>query len=157
MPLQYLVARSRVGETRRMLWHHLMALALLPSPRLPTCGPVATAEQVNNCCFRSFPQFSSRISIVMMRGGRGGSRSGRGGGRGGGRARSRGGGGRGRPTSSPTPKPGVGDKVSVVEKANYGTDLRTIGVVSRVLTRAAQHPALQAGHFGRPEGEWWQA
>ena len=136
-----------------MLWHHLMALALLPSPRLPTCGPVATAEQVN-CCFRSFPQFSSRISIVMMRGGRGGGRGGRGGGRGGGRARSRGGGGRGRPTSSPTPKPGVGDKVSVVEKANYGTDLRTIGVVSRVLTRAAQHPRgfkvmLQNGVVGR--------
>ena len=38
---------------------------------------------------------------------------------------------------SPTKKPEVGDAVSVVEKANYGTDKRSTGVVKRVLTNSA--------------------
>jgi len=42
----------------------------------------------------------------------------------------------------------------VVEKANYGTDLRTVGTVSRLLTRAPQHPRgfkvmLSDGTVGR--------
>ena len=65
----------------------------------------------------------------------GGGRGGRGGRRGGG---GRGRGGRG--AASLTSKPAVGDKVSIVEKANYGTDVRSVGVVGRVLTRAAEHP-----------------
>lgn len=40
---------------------------------------------------------------------------------------------------SPTAKPAVGDLVSVVEKAHYGTDVRTNGTVARVLTRSARH------------------
>ena len=73
------------------------------------------------------------------------------GGRGRGRGRGRGGRGGKR---SPTAKPAIGDRVKVVEKANYGTDLRTSGVVARVLTRAAQHPRgfkvmLQNGVVGR--------
>ena len=130
---------------------HMMALALLPSPRLPPCAPIW--HPTLNVWATVFPNLHSRVSIVMEEGRGGRGRQGRGG-RGGGRARSRGRGGRGRPTSSPTPKPDVGDKVSVVEKANYGTDLRTAGVVSRVLTRAAQHPRgfkvmLQNGVVGR--------
>ena len=68
--------------------------------------------------------------------------NGRGGGRQNARRQGRGrGAGRGRRSStSPTPKPSVGEKVSVVEKANYNTELRTVGTVARVLTRAAQHP-----------------
>lgn len=102
------------------------------------------------------PSHESRAisrSLVVMRGrGRVNAR---------GRARGRGSGssgrgrGRGRrASSSPTPKPAVGDKVSVVEKANYGTELRTVGTVARVLTRAANHPRghkvmLQNGVVGR--------
>merc|ERR1740129_2257191 len=94
-------------------------------------------------------------NAIEMHGGRGrvnsrghaSSRGKRSGGRGHGR-------GRGRATSSPTPKPRVGDTVSVVEKANYGTDLRTVGTVSRLLTRAPQHPRgfkvmLSDGTVGR--------
>ena len=36
-------------------------------------------------------------------------------------------------------KPAVGDVVAVVEKVNYGTDVRSVGVVARVLTRSAEH------------------
>jgi len=58
----------------------------------------------------------------------------------------RGGGGRrGRrprpaPGSSPTRKPREGERVSVVQKADYGTAKRAVGTVARVLTRAAEHP-----------------
>lgn len=40
---------------------------------------------------------------------------------------------------SPTEKPCVGDLVTVVEKKNYGTDVRIEGIVSRVLTKSAAH------------------
>ena len=81
------------------------------------------------------------------RGGRRGGRARAGRGR---RARGRGRGGR----SSPTEKPAVGDTVAVVEKANYGTEKRTVGVVARVLTRSASHHRgfkvmLQSGVVGR--------
>ena len=65
------------------------------------------------------------------------------------------GGSRGRGNNgSPTHKPEVGDLVSIVEKANYGTDIRVNGTVSRVLTRASQHPRgfkvmLTSGVVGR--------
>ena len=84
-------------------------------------------------------------------------RRGRGRGRGGGRG-GRGGRGEsgrgGRQQSSPTAKPGVGDKVSVVQKMNYGTDERDVGIVARVLTRSAQHHRgfkvmLESGIVGR--------
>ena len=41
--------------------------------------------------------------------------------------------------ASPTAKPRVGDLVTVVEKKNYGTDVRIEGIVSRVLTKSAAH------------------
>ena len=44
------------------------------------------------------------------------------------------------PGSSPTRKPREGERVSVVQKADYGTDRRVVGTVARVLTRAAEHP-----------------
>jgi uncharacterized repeat protein (TIGR03833 family) len=76
-----------------------------------------------------------------------------------GRGRS-GSGGRGRQRSSsrtrtsPTPRPRVGDTVSVVQKQYYGTDERSVGIVARVLTRAAEHPRghkvrLEDGIVGR--------
>ena len=40
---------------------------------------------------------------------------------------------------SPTAKPCIGDLVAVVEKKNYGTDVRIEGTVSRVLTKSAAH------------------
>ena len=84
------------------------------------------------------------IPIRTRSGGRG---KGRGGARG---SRGRGRGGR----SSPTPKPCTGDLVSVVEKANYGTAIRTNGTVARVLTRSAEHARgfkvmLEGGVVGR--------
>ena len=80
--------------------------------------------------------------------GKGDRRSGRRGGRGGRGGRA--GGGRG----SPTKKPQVGDRVSVVEKRHYGTDIRVVGTVGRILTRAAHHPRgfkvmLTTGVVGR--------
>ena len=77
----------------------------------------------------------------------GGYGRGRGGGRG---SRGRGRGGR----PSPTPKPSIGDLVSVVEKANYGTSIRTNGTVARILTRSAEHARgfkvmLEGGVVGR--------
>ena len=45
-----------------------------------------------------------------------------------------------RTSPSPTRKPREGERVSVVQKADYGTDNRVVGTVARVLTRAAEHP-----------------
>ena len=57
---------------------------------------------------------------------------------GGGARRDRGARGR-RDRGSPTAKPQVGDRVAVVRKQDYGTDVRIVGIVARVLTRSAQH------------------
>lgn len=141
----------------------LIALLLLRFAASASFAPtvvVPSHHQVaSRCC-------ASPLSLARGRRGRGGPperrivRDGfgnpieRSGGRGRGE-RGRGRGGRGRGGSqSPTPRPSVGDVVSVVEKANYGTDIRTSGTVSRVLTRAMQHPRgfkvrLTCGTVGR--------
>ena len=73
------------------------------------------------------------------------------GGRGGGGRGGRGGAGR---VESPTKKPVVGQRVAVLQKRDYTSGVRTIGVVADVLTRAAQHSRgfkvrLHSGEVGR--------
>ena len=143
------------GHVIKSIMHIGVALVLSLLPTHPLLRRGALSPHARVPCGDA--TISHPRTYVLMRGrgrvnARGRARRGRdGGGRGG---RGRGGRGRGSSGSSPTPKPAVGDTVSVVEKANYGTDERTVGIVSRVLTRSAEHSRgfkvrLQNGVVGR--------